>query len=65
MLFRSVNDHQIEIIDSFNENGYIIGIHNVEEIEKALKQIENFKPQKYKQNTGNIIKIIEEFIEKN
>lgn len=60
-----VNDHQIEIIDSFNENGYIIGIHNVEEIEKALKQIENFKPQKYKQNTGNIIKIIEEFIEKN
>ena len=28
-----VNDHQIEIIDSFNEKGYIIGIHAVEELE--------------------------------
>ena len=38
-----VNDHQIEIIDSFNEKGYIIGIHSVEELGKALEKAKNFK----------------------
>ena len=58
-----VNDHQIEIIDSFNEKGYIIGIHSVEELGKALEEAENFKPQKYVKNTGNILKLVEDFID--
>ncbi len=60
-----VNDHQLDIIKSFNEMGYIIGIQEVEELEKALKQVQQFQPKEYIGNTGNIIKIIEEFIEKN
>lgn len=60
-----VNDHQLDIIDSFNEKRYIIGIHEVEELEEALKKVQKFKPQKYIQNTGKIIKIIEEFIDNN
>ncbi len=60
-----VNDHQIEIIDSFNEKGYIIGIHSVEELGKALEEAENFKPQKYVKNTGNILKLVENFIDNN
>lgn len=60
-----VNDHQLDIIDSFNEKRYIIGIHEVEELEEALKKVPEFKPQKYIQNTGRIIKIIEEFIDNN
>ena len=60
-----VNDHQIEIIDSFNEKGYIIGIHSVEELGKALEEAENFKPQKYVKNTGNILKLVEDFIDNN
>ena len=60
-----VNDHQLDIIDSFNEKRYIIGIHEVEELEEALKKVPEFKPQKYIQNTGKIIKIIEEFIDNN
>ena len=58
-----VNDHQIEIIDSFNEKGYIIGIHSVEELGKALEKAKNFKPQKYVKNTGNILKLVEDFID--
>ena len=58
-----VNDHQIEIIDSFNEKGYIIGIHSVEELGKALEEAENFKPQKYVKNTGNILKLVEDIID--
>ena len=60
-----VNDHQFNIVDSFNEMGYIIGIKEVEELEKALKEIKDFEPKKYVQNTGNIINIIEKFIEEN
>lgn len=60
-----VNDHQIDIIDSFDEAGYIIGIHDVEEIAEALKKVKEFKPKKYEQNTGNIIKIVENFIDNN
>lgn len=60
-----VNDHQLDIINSFNESGYIIGIHGVEELKEALKKVPDFEPKKYVQNTGNIIKIIKDFIDNN
>ena len=60
-----VNDHQLDIIESFNKKGYIIGLHDVSELENALKKVKNFKPQKYVKNTGNIISIIENFIDNN
>ena len=60
-----VNNHQKDIIKSFNEMGYIIGIEKVEELSDALKNINEFKPKEYIKNTGNIIKIIEEYIDDN
>ena len=32
-----VNDHQKEIVDTFNRKGYIIGLNGVEELENAIK----------------------------
>ena len=58
------NDHQLDIVHSFNEMGYIIGIDEVSELGKALKKVKNFQPKKYVQNTGNILKIVEDFIDK-
>ena len=60
-----VNDHQLDIVESFNELGYIIGIKDVGELEIALEKVKKFEPRKYIQNTGNIIKIVENFIENN
>ena len=60
-----VNDHQLDIIDSFNEMGYIIGLNGVDELENALKKVKNFIPNNYVKNTGNIVKIIGDFIDKN
>lgn len=57
-----VNNHQMQIVENFNEQGFIIGIQGVEELEKAIKIIPNFKPNKYKTNTQNIINIVENFI---
>ena len=60
-----VNDHQLDIINSFNEMGYIIGLHSVDELENALKKVGDFVPNKYVKNTGNIVKIVGDFIDRN
>ena len=58
-----VNDHQKEIVEIFNEKGYIIGIQKLEDLEEALKRVEDFNHKKYTQNNDKMLKIIEEFIE--
>lgn len=60
-----VNDHQLDIVKSFDEAGYIIGLNSVEELGQAINKIKEFTPKKYVKNTGNIIKIVEEFIDNN
>lgn len=60
-----VNDHQLDIVESFDKLGYIIGITDVSQLEEALQRVKGFEPKKYIQNTGNIIKIVEDFIDNN
>ncbi len=60
-----VNDHQLQIVDSFTEQGFICGIKEVSELEKAISEIANFEPQKFVSNTENIIGMITDFIDKN
>ena len=60
-----VNDHQLDIVKSFNELGYIIGLNDVNELAEALINIQKFEPKQYIKNTGKILKIVEDFIEKN
>ena len=57
-----VNNHQKDIVESFSNNGYIIGIKDVKDLEEAYKKIKNFKPKKYIPNNSKIIKIVEDFI---
>lgn len=60
-----VNDHQLDIIKSFNDAGYIIGLESVEKLGDALKKVQAFEPKQYVKNTGNILKIVENFIDNN
>lgn len=57
-----VNNHQKEIVDLFNQKGYIIGIQEIEKLEQAIKQAKEFEPKKYQQNNNKMLKTIEEFI---
>jgi len=59
-----VNDHQIQIIENFDEAGYIIGVTEMNNLDKALKRAKNFKPKKYKSNTENMIKLVCGLIDK-
>lgn len=58
-----VNDHQLQIIQTFDGQGFIKGISQVSDLESAIKNINNFEPAKFMSNTNNIIKIIENFID--
>ena len=58
-----VNNHQRQIVDIFSKKKYLIGIQNVEDLPEAIKEIENFSPQKYQSNNQKMIDIIESFIE--
>lgn len=57
------NDHQIQIVNNFAEEGYILKIEKKEDLETVLNAIDNFKPKKYKSNQKNFIKIVENEID--
>lgn len=57
------NDHQIQIIETFANEGFIIGLHDVSELEDALQKVKDFEPKTLKSNTENIIKLIRNYIE--
>ena len=57
-----VNNHQIEIIENFNKQKYIIGIQKVEDLKQAIIKSKEFKPKKYEENNQLMINIIEKFI---
>ena len=58
-----VNNHQTDIVKSFNEQGYIIGIEGVEELKQAIIKSKTFNPKEYKNNNEKMLKIIENFID--
>ena len=57
-----VNDHQKDIVETFNQAGYIIGIEGVEQLGEALDKVESFTPKKYISDNSKMLKIIEDFI---
>ena len=59
------NDHQLQIIEKFDNAGLIIPLYDFDNLETILKTITKFKPQKYKSNTKNMIKLIEDYIDNN
>lgn len=58
-----VNDHQKQIIENFSKSGYIIALDDFEKLDEAIKKSKKFKPNKYKSNTENMIKLIEKIID--
>ena len=60
-----VNDHQIQIVDSFDKQGFLIGVVELDELGKAIEKAKTFKPNKFVSQTDNMIKIIEDFIDNN
>lgn len=59
------NDHQVQIVEEFSKEKFILSIYEVDELENAIKSLKEFKPAKYKTNNKNMVKLIDDYIEKN
>ena len=57
------NDHQIQIVEEFTRNGYILSAKNAKELNKALEDVKKFEQKKYKSNNSKMVKLIENFID--
>lgn len=58
------NDHQLQIIHSFDKKGYLLPLTNFEKLDEVLIKAKKFKPKKYKSNTNKMIDLVSTFIEK-
>ncbi len=59
-----INDHQTQIIAKFNDLGYIIGLQDVDELDKAMKEVKKFKPKKFVHDNSKMLNLVTELIDK-
>lgn len=59
------NDHQIQIVEEFSKEGFILPVYEMDELEEALKKIKRFKPNKYESNNKNMVKLVSDYIDEN
>ena len=53
--FEHTNNHQLQIIENFSNQGYILSLNDFDKLDDVLKKSKNFKPKKYKSNTNSFI----------
>jgi UDP-N-acetylglucosamine transferase subunit ALG13 len=57
-----VNDHQLQIIDTFADMGYILPLKDFNKLDKLLIKARKFKPKEFESNTHNLVDLIENYI---
>ena len=50
-----VDDHQVELVDVFYSEGYILKVDEDTPLDEVLKNIKDFKPKKFVSNTKRFI----------
>lgn len=59
-----VDDHQIQLINEFDELNFIEAVYDIDQLDEAIKRQKNKKYNKYSSNTDKIINSIKEFVDK-
>ena len=57
-----VNDHQIQIVDNFSREGYILKVDNITDLYNEIIKSKSFKPKKYHENNEEFVMFIEKKI---
>lgn len=60
-----VDDHQLQIVEVFKEEGYILELNDANNLDELIKNIGKFKPKKYKSNSDNFINNLKKEIDDN
>ncbi len=58
-----VNDHQKEIVETYDKKGYIIGIKGVRSLGKALERVKDFTPKPLQSGNKKMLDLISNFID--
>lgn len=58
-----VNDHQIQIIENFTKEGYILELKKYDNLIDVINKSKYFKPKEFKSNNKNFVKAIEDYID--
>ncbi|MDO4963603.1 MAG: PssE/Cps14G family polysaccharide biosynthesis glycosyltransferase [bacterium] len=53
------NNHQLQIIDNFTKEGYILSLDDFNKLGDIIKNIDSFKPKKYKSNSKKFIDLVD------
>jgi UDP-N-acetylglucosamine transferase subunit ALG13 len=56
------NDHQLQILENFDKEKYIIYLKDINKLSESIKKAKSFKPRKYTSNTHNMIDLLENYI---
>ena len=56
------NNHQLEIIEEFSKQGYLLPVLEIEDLKDAIMKIPGFQPKEFKSNTENMMAIIQNYI---
>lgn len=59
------NDHQLQIINAYYKQGYILKLLDFDKLDEVLKKTKTFKPKKYVSNNDFFVKKIKEYIDNN
>ena len=57
------NDHQLQILENFDQEKYIIYLKDLDKLNDALKKAKSFKPRKYTSNTHSMIDLLVDYID--
>lgn len=58
------NDHQVQIVKKFEEQNYIKGCVNLNDLNRKILELDDFEPRKFKSNAEHFCRFIQEIIEK-
>lgn len=58
-----VNNHQLQILNNFSNEGYILPLNDFDKLNELLEKIKNFVPNKYVSNNSNFLNNLEGIIE--
>ena len=59
------NDHQLELLEEFSNRNLIIPVIEMDQLESAIKKINEFIPSKYESNNQNMIDLVSNYIDNN
>ena len=58
-----VNDHQLQIVDTFTKAKYLLPLENFDELGKVINKVKKFKPEKFVSKRENLIEMLEDYID--